>query len=95
MKSATALAQVSPEAGAREVGAPLSNHWGGPAGLPLAKVSPPLAVTATEAALEDYRRSQRLERVRNICLSNMCSPEAVSVYLRLTEYTFVVGSIHI
>ncbi|CAM9759336.1 unnamed protein product [Pylaiella littoralis] len=73
MKSATALAQVSPEAGAREVGVPLSNHWGGPAGLPLAKVSPPLAVTATEAALEDYRRSQRLERVRNICLSNIKS----------------------
>lgn len=43
---------------------PLPRHWGGPPELPQAKVSAPVAVMATEAALEDYRLRRRAERVR-------------------------------
>lgn len=82
MRSATSLAQRPREAGAgggEGIGIPLPRHWGGPPGIPLTKVSSPLAVTATEAALEDYRRSQRLERVSG----NLCS---------LIEFSFLVPS---
>lgn len=59
-------------------------HWGGPPDLPLTKVSPPLAVMATEAALEDYRRSQRLERVSDyLFLLNIVLPEILSAYMCL------------
>lgn len=47
------------------MGTPLPRHWGGPPER-RAKVSEPLAIMATEAALEDFRRSQKFERVRDV-----------------------------
>eukprot|EP00903_Cladosiphon_okamuranus_P016248 g14986.t2 len=61
MKAATALAQASPDGGAAGTGTQLPRHWGGPPELPRAKVSEPLAVMATEAALEDFRRGREGE----------------------------------
>ncbi len=63
MKAAAALAQASATEGAVE-GLPLPRHWGGPPDFPRMKVSEPLAVMTTEAALDEYRQSQRHERVR-------------------------------
>lgn len=62
MRAATALAQASPEGGAT----PCPRLWGGPPEFPRVKVSEPLAVMATEAALENFRRSQVVHRVSSV-----------------------------
>ncbi|CAM9686256.1 unnamed protein product, partial [Hapterophycus canaliculatus] len=66
MREATALAQASLNC----IGGSLPRHWGGPPEVPLAKVSQPLAVMATEAALEDYKRRHRERRVRTCILKS-------------------------
>ncbi|CAM9381816.1 unnamed protein product [Ectocarpus fasciculatus] len=68
MRAATALAHTSssPEVGEGiGMAEPLPRHWGGPPEFPRAKVAAPVAVMATEAALEDYRQRRRAERIRD------------------------------
>ncbi|CBJ48921.1 hypothetical protein Esi_0057_0107 [Ectocarpus siliculosus] len=68
IRAATALSHTSssPEVGeGMGMPEPLPRHWGGPPEFPRAKVAAPVAVMATEAALEDYRQRRRAERIRD------------------------------
>lgn len=81
IRAATALAQSSssPEVGeGMGMPEPLPRNWGGPPEFPRAQVAAPVAVMATEAALEDYRQRRRAEGVRKMsrcCSSHLLCPD--------------------